>query len=343
MTTVALVAYRLGGPDGVSVEAQKWIGALGRLGYEVSTVAGEGNAHEILPGLGIDAEEAPTAGDVAAALEGADVVIVENVCSLPLNPGASEVVGTVLRGRPAVMHHHDLPWQRDDFTGWPPPPDDPAWVHVTINDLSRRQLLERGIRAVTVYNRFETEVGPGDRDGARGRLGLGPQQRLLLHPVRAVPRKDVPAAVALAEALGATYWLTGPPEEGYEEELERILSAASVPVLRGLGDLSAEDAYAACEAVAFPSRFEGFGNPVVESAIHRRPLAIRRYPVAVELEHLGFRWFPHDDARPLDAWLSEPDASILDHNLDIARRHFSLRTLPDQLSAVLSAKGWGSR
>ncbi len=340
MATAAVVAYRLGRPDGVSVEAEKWKWALGQLGYRVQTVAGEGDAQVLLPGLRMDAEEPPTLGEVAGALDDMDVVIVENLCSLPLNPAASEVVASVLRGRRALMHHHDLPWQRPDFAGWPPPADDEAWLHVTINDISRRELAEWGIRSTTIYNAFETEAPAGDREGTRARLDVPAGRRLLLHPVRAVPRKDVPAAVALAESLDAVYWLMGPAEEGYGPELERVLAAARTPVLRRVEDLAGEDAYAACDAVAFPSKWEGFGNPLVESAVHRRPLAVNRYPVAVELERFGFRWFPAHDAGPLDAWLHEPDTSLLDHNLDVARRHFSLRCLPDRLAALFGAHGW---
>ena len=34
-------------------------------------------------------------------------------------------VTEALRGRAAILRHHDLPWQRDRFSGAPPPPDDP--------------------------------------------------------------------------------------------------------------------------------------------------------------------------------------------------------------------------
>ncbi|MDQ3574353.1 MAG: hypothetical protein M3404_05430, partial [Actinomycetota bacterium] len=265
------------------METTKWEWALEQLGFVVRTVAGEGQAQDILPGLRIEAQDPPSAAELERVIQDAGLVVVENLCSLPLNAAASKLVGEVLRGRRAVMHHHDLPWQRDDFKDWPPPPDDPNWAHVTINDMSRRQLEERGISATTIHNRFHTEAPAGDRLGARRRLGIGADQRLVLHPVRAVPRKGVPTAVALAESLGAVYWLLGPTEEGYGPDLEPLLAAARVTVLRGLYDLDLAAAYAACDAVAFPSDFEGFGNPVIESAIHRRPLAIRRYPVAAEL------------------------------------------------------------
>jgi len=339
-TTAVLVSYRLGYPDGVSIEAGKWRWALEQTGFSVRTVAGEGEAHVVLPGLAMQASEPPARAELVAALEDADLVVVENLCSLPLNGAASAMLASVLRGRRAVMHHHDLSWQRESLAGWPPPADDPQWAHVTINELSRRQLGEHGITATTIYNRFDGGGPDGDRDGSRSRLGLAPHERLVLHPVRAVPRKGIPAALTLCEALGAMYWLLGPTEEGYGPELEPLLAAAAVDVVRGTHGLSLVDSYAACDAVVFPSSWEGFGNPVLESAVHRRPLAIRRYPVAAELERFGLRWFSADDPEALDRWLAQPDTSLLDHNQAVARRHFSLADLPDLLSALFEQRGW---
>ena len=191
-------------------------------------MAGSG-ADRVVPGLDIGDQEPPSvaAVAVAAAVADADVVVVENLFSLPLNVPAARVVAGVLRGIPAVVHHHDLPWQRpgwdalDDF-----PPLDPAWRHVTINLLSGRELAERGVDAVRIPNCFDTEAAPGDRQRTRAAVGVSDATRLLLHPTRAIARKNVPGALRLAEGLDATYWLLGPAEDGYGPELEQLLGGA---------------------------------------------------------------------------------------------------------------------
>jgi glycosyltransferase involved in cell wall biosynthesis len=338
--TAVILSFRLGGPDGVSVEAGKWTWALGRLGFDVRTVAGEGTADVLVPGLATAAEGGPTTDEVADAVGDAQLVVVENLCSLPLNPAAAHVVATVLAGRPAVLHHHDLPWQRERFAGAPAPPDDPAWLHVTINDLSRRQLAEHGIRATTVRNAFDPDPPEGDRRGARTAMGMAEADVLVVQPTRAIARKGVPVALALAESLGAAYWLVGPTEEGYDDELADVLASARVPVLRGLPSGRIADAYAAADVVAFPSTWEGFGNPVVEAALYGKPLAVRRYPVAVELEAYGFRWFDADDPEAVRAWLATPDRSLIEHNRAVARTHFSLHDLPGRLAAAFHEAGW---
>jgi glycosyltransferase involved in cell wall biosynthesis len=317
----------------VAVEAAKWAAALGELGWEVATVAGAGPVDSLLPGLAIDAAAPPRRAEVDAALSDADVVIVENLCSLPLNPPAAGVVAEVLRGRPAVLHHHDLPWQRAHLAHLDGPPDDERWRHVTVNELSRRQLEERGIAATRIYNSFDCDPPPGRRRLVRAALGVGAGERLVFQPTRALERKGVPAAVALAQQLDAVYWILGPAEDGYD--LDAALAGARTRTIVGRPEGTVDDWYAAADVVAFPSSWEGFGNPTLESAIRRRPLAVAHYPVAEELRAFGFEWFDPDDLAVIDA---APD--LLAHNHDVARAHFDLVDLPNQLAALLDDLAW---
>jgi glycosyltransferase involved in cell wall biosynthesis len=347
--TAAFLSFRLGGSDGVAVEARKWQGALATLGFDTFTVAGDGDVDRLLPGLAMGSDQAPSRPELTEALDDADLVVVENLCSLPLNPGAAEVTAAVLQGRPAVLHHHDLPWQRPQFAGYPPPPVDPRWRHVTINALSRRELADRDIGSTTVYNSFSLrpEVDgrsggaddPGRRAEIRGALGVGPADRLVLQPTRAIPRKNVGGGIGVATTLGATYWLLGPAEDGFDGQLEELVAGARCPVVQGVpddvGGITIGDAYRACDVVTLPSTWEGFGNPSIESVLYRRPLAIGPYPVAAELAAFGFEWFDLDRVEQLERWLEAPDPGLLDRNLAVAAAHFSLRDLPDRIAAVL--------
>jgi len=351
MLRVVVVSYRLGGADGVSAEAAKWMAAFRELGCAVSTVAGEGTADYLDPGLAAGSyvtgrrPPPPDESGLRAALAPADLVVVENMLSLPLNPPGAAAVARALAGRPALLRHHDLPWQRDAFAGAPPPPQCPAWRHVVVNEASRRELGERGIRSVTIHNLFDPHPPHGDRQAAREALGVKPGERLVVQPTRAIARKGIPGAIALAEALGAHYWLVGPAEEGYGQVLVRLLERARVPVhhgvLPGLMSASAgiEHAYAASDVIAFPSTNEGFGNPPVEASLHMRPVAVGPYRVAGELRALGFRWFDASMPEEIESWLAAPDAAVLQHNAAVARRHLDIRDLPSRLAGLMQELG----
>lgn len=342
MARVAVVSYRLGGADGVSVEAAKWVDALRALGHDVSTVAGSGAADALVPGLALDATATPDA-PVAEALGRADVVVVENVASLPLNPRVRESLYRVLEGRPALWRHHDLAGQRPHLAHLGGPRDDPAWRHVTINELSAAQLAASGIDAAVEPNRFDCDPPPGGREATRAALGVG-AATLLLVAGRALERKNIPGAIGLAEALGATLWVLGPAEDGYAPTLDALVAAARVRVVRGLArGATVHDAYAACDAVVQSSTWEGFGNPTIESVTHRRPLALFAYPVSREITRHGFRFFSLDDAGGLAGFLAAPDAGLLEHNLALARAHYDLADLPARLDALLAPLGAGAR
>jgi mannosylglucosylglycerate synthase len=333
--TAAICSFRLGGTDGVSIEAAKWAWALRELGIAVHTVAGSGTATYLVPGLEIDAIGAPDPDELAAALGDAEVVIVENVCSLPLNRTAAHIVARLLRGRRAVLHHHDLALERPELAHLGPPPDDPSWTHVCINAAAVARLASCAIAARLCYNAFGTDPVLVGREDARDALGLAPGERLVLQPTRAIPRKNVPAGLALAEALGATYWLTGPAEDGYGSQLDDVLRGARTLVVhRPIDDLAV--GFAAADLVVMPSTLEGFGNPAVEAILHRRPVAVGPYAMADELRGLGLHFLDALDPSAVASALEVPDEAELESSLLAIRAHLDLADLPARLEAVLS-------
>ena len=350
----ALLSFRLGGTDGVSVEAGKWERALRTLGFSVRRVAGElGDDRDddaLLPWLAITAD--PDAADpdaLTGALAGTDLVVVENLCSLPLNLGAARAAARALARHPGrvLFHHHDLPWQRPDLAGVLDfPPNLPGALHVTINERSRTELAERGIPAVTVHNRFDFDAPPGDRDATRERFGFAPSDLVLLQPTRAIPRKNVGAGLDFAGALAPLvperslrYWQTGAVEDGYADELQWLETAATVELRHGRTDHKA-DAYAAADVVVFPSTWEGFGNPVIESIVARRPLVVGGYPVLDEIAACGLRFFALDAPAALADWLHAPDPAILEENRRRAQARYDLADLPHELDAAFRSHGW---
>jgi glycosyltransferase involved in cell wall biosynthesis len=353
-----LLSYRLGGTDGVSVEAAKWEWALGVLGFTVRRVAGElcdaPRRDDVrLPAYAIAVPDGCRAdpGALTAALDGADVVVAENICSLPLNIDAACAAREALaahRGR-VVFHHHDLPWQRPELAAVPGlPPALPGALHVVVNDRSREELTARGMAARTIRNSFDFDAPAGDRDSTRAAYGFADTDVVVLQPTRAIPRKNVPGGLRFGEALAAlvrdrrvVYWLTGPAEDGYGPTLARELEATTLPVAMGRAARAA-DAYAAADVVAFPSTWEGFGNPVIESVAARRPLAVYGYPVLDEIVTAGLRVFSVEDPGAVAAWLASPDAALLEANRELARRNFSLTDLPSRLDAAFADAGWSS-
>jgi glycosyltransferase involved in cell wall biosynthesis len=352
------LSYRLGGADGVAVEARKWEWALHELGFDVRRVAGELDDglrpdDAWLPFLAIDpVDDSPPAPDeLAAAIAGADLVIVENLCSLPINPDASAAAAEVLSAHDGrvVFHHHDLPWQR---AGLPTPagipPHRPDSLHVTINDHSRTQLENRGFNATTLRNAFDLDPVRGDRAATRAEFGFAPDDVVLLQPTRAIPRKNVPAAVAFADELARRepprpyrLWITGPAEDGYDDVFARLVSSSTVPVTVGRAT-SAPDAYAAADLILFPSTCEGFGNPVIESIAHRRAIAVGHYPVLDELRGFGVELLSIDDHDRVEAWLRTPDAAMLERNVELVRPHCSLEDLPRRIESAFRATGWSA-
>jgi glycosyltransferase involved in cell wall biosynthesis len=359
-----VLSFRLGGTDGVSIVADTWIDALLRGGFEIRTVAGAGPVDVLIPDLAIgrwpdgaaglhgtgaatDAEIDRLSAELVSALKDVDLVVVENLGSIPMNLPASVAVARAREGLPTIWHHHDPAWQRDryaDVTELPPreQTESGQWRHVTINELTRQEFLERGFPATTIRNGFDVHADQGNRDDERARHNFSDDELVMVHPVRAIERKNIPLALEIAQQVSATYWLTGPAEEGYEATLNALLTGARSNGINVVHEPSSSvaDMYAASDVVVFPSTWEGFGNPPIDAAIHRRPAIVSHYPVAEELRSLGFTWFDPENLDSFRAWSADPDLSLLDHNREVVESTLSLEIMQAALTDLLNEAGW---
>jgi mannosylglucosylglycerate synthase len=250
------------------------------------------------------------------------------------------------------FRHHDLPWQRRNLTHLEaefPPRIDGA-LHTTINLRSRRELHARGYAdAVTIHNYFDLDPPACDRAATRKQFGFVDDDFVLFQPARAIERKNVPGALrfaqqlhGLAPNLALRLWLSGPAEDGYAPVLERIVERAQIPVTVGRAP-NAGDAYTASDLVVFPSTWEGFGNPVIESVAYRRACAAYPYPVLAEIVAAGVRVFSTQQPEVVGRFLAEAPAvreRFFESNIGRARLSFSLTDLPAAIDDAFVRHGW---
>lgn len=211
------------------------------------------------------------------------------------------------------------------------PPIHSKLLHVALTQTARDTLEQRlpGINSAYVPNFFDFEGRREDHDpdGFRAALRIPPTALLLFQPTRCAPPKGVHHALHLAHGIQrrtgreTVVVVSGPNAGGlgksigsssisYRDELTELSRRLGVPALFLNGALSLTrderprdgfcvgDGYYAADLVTFPSMFEGFGNPVVESIAAEKPLFTAAYDVMKsEFLPAGFRFA-----------LMEPDA-----------------------------------
>lgn len=303
-----------------------------------------------------------------------EIAIVENVFSLPLNLPFTMVLCRYLQEEniPCIAVHHDFYWQDpklgkclfEELLSSHFPPSLPRIRHVTINERTREELYRRtGVSATRIRNCFDFDE-PRERDGfnsgMRDELGMNGEDVMFLQPTRAIERKGIGLSIKFVEeyaaASGKTARLvvTGPCEQGYEQKFGRLCRNSRAQVLHipnwlgscrnhpgAISSYDVRDAYAVCDMVTFPSSREGFGNPVLESVVQRKPLLVADYPVLEELREYGFQFLPLDD-RAVDRAVKMMEypqlmEEMADRNFEIGRKHFSLDNLREELTELVAS------
>lgn len=296
-----------------------------------------------------------------------DALMIQNASAIPMQLPLGLAIADVIEesGIPSIAHHHDFGWERERFDGCAVPeileaafpPLLPNLAHVVINRDARNELRDRvGIDATVLPNVMDFATPPPQvsGDSFRAAAGLTDQDVVLLQPTRVIPRKGIELTLQLAEQLAdpnIKVVITHPDDldSGYWDRLQaeaarrrvdlRLASTGSKPE-----DLAA--AYAAADLVCFPSRYEGFGNALLEGFYYRRPVLVNRYPVylrdiaptgvaCIEIDGVVGREVVEEAAH----WLAgSPEADeAVERNYEVGRRHFSFATVRERIGPLLPA------
>ena len=120
-------------------------------------------------GLAAGASTPPLVPELDAAFQGVDLVVVENLCTIPLTLPAAHAVAAWLTGdRPCSTTTTHPGSAASGRTSPELPPTDPAWRHVTINHLTEGEMAARGSRRPRSTT-ASTWTNRGDRAASRGR------------------------------------------------------------------------------------------------------------------------------------------------------------------------------
>jgi len=271
------------------------------------------------------------------AVKECDVLIAHNVASLSKNLALTAVLheGSQMPSFPKlILWHHDLAWTTPRYRhelhdGYPWDLLRTYWEGVTqvvVSKLRQDELAElysiskdmihiipNGVD-LNAFFKFETKTIE-----LIGKLNLMDADPLFLLPVRLTTRKNIELAIrVMAEVRKdfpkAMLLVTGPEgphnpkNKAYKKKL---LSMRDELKLKGVVHFLAEvtdefmpdeviaDFYRIADALFMPSREEGFGIPIIESAFSKVPVFCADLPVLRELAGEDATYFD-PDANPLD-------------------------------------------
>ena len=318
----------------------------------------------VLPGSRADAADARTtvdAAEITAAIDGSRPRGRREPLLAAAQPRRRAHVAA--RGRASIRGRVVLPPSRPPVATTPlratsKPSSRPASpARCTRPSITAQPARARGPRVSPtrppLHNFFDLDrAARRPRRDARASSASPPTTLVMLQPARAIERKNVPGGVRYVAAPAAPRCPTGrvrsgcpgPAEDGYEPNARPHHRTRHRAGHGRTAPRPSPTRTRRATLVVFPSTWEGFGNPIIESIGARR--ALRGVPVS----RCSAR-----SSRPACATFSteQPDVLVrflartgrrretyFDVNLRRARLSFSLADLPTAIEQAFSTHGW---
>ncbi len=309
-----------------------------------------------------------------------DILVVQNALCLPMHIplGVALTHFIAETGIHTIAHHHDFYWERprfsvnsvEDFLSMAFPPTLPSLQHVTINSFAQEDLSWRkGASSVLVPNVLDFEKPPAteeaERSDLRERIGLEPDDVILLQPTRVVPRKGIEHSIALVSQLKnpkcklVVSHETGDEGLEYQDALVELAEHSGVdlrfvhadmPLVSPFGTsqdtgASLEEIYAQADLITYPSLYEGFGNALLEAFYYRKPVLVNRYSIFIaDIEPKGFQvitmngFLTRKVLEQVRRVISDEDfrREMVNHNYELGMKFFSYSVLKRKLRSLIT-------
>ena len=308
-----------------------------------------------------------------------DLIIPENALTIPMNiPLGIAIVQEVQeRGIACIAHHHDFYWERErfltnsvaDLLRYAFPPALPHIQHCVINSLAGEEFSRRtGVSCRIIPNVMDFANPPAPPDdysfGFKQDVGLDADDILILQPTRVVARKGIEHSIELVQRLQdprAKLVIThasGDEGDDYAQRIRDFAALMKVEVIfadrfiaeeRGQAEAGHRqytigDAYHACDLVAYPSLYEGFGNAFLEALYYKKPIVCNRYSIYhTDIEPIGFNVILFNDYLKQDTIdetkrVLEDGAyrqEMVERNYALANEFFSYEVLEQELFSIV--------
>lgn len=308
-----------------------------------------------------------------------DILVVENALCIPMHIplGVALTHFIAETGIATIAHHHDFYWERarfsvsavDDFLNMAFPPTLPSIEHVTINSFAQHDLSWRtGASSILVPNVLDFENPPPEEvteSDFRERVGLEPDDVVLLQPTRVVPRKGIEHSIALVSQLRnpkcklVVSHESGDEGQDYHHALLELaeesgvdlrfvhtdLTSSKAPHSNGTSVASLAEVYAQADLITYPSLYEGFGNALLEAFYYRKPVLVNRYSIFIsDIEPKGFEVITMngfltrhvlDQVRRVIAD-DEYRTQMVNRNYELGKKFFSYSVLRRKLRSLIT-------
>ena len=242
--------------------------------------------------------------------------------------------------------------------------------HVVINSQAGREFARRtglSYRVIPNVMNFNQPPPPGDDycSDFRQTIGIAKDDLLILQPTRVVQRKGIEHSIELVRRLDdprCRLVIThGELDEGpgYPARVRQYADLLGVELIfadqwinpdrclvEGGKCFSIWDAFQEADLVTYPSTYEGFGNAFLEAVYYKKPIFFNRYSIfRTDIEPFGFRGAAMDGfvtdevVQDVQRLLNDRihRQQTVDHNYQIANRHFSYDRVETELRAILES------